>query len=70
MTYIMVFGGSLNKDGSDYVRKVMEAEKIVIFLERLKKDLKPNEKTIIENTIEVIENYILELSEKAERTKD
>ena len=66
----MVFGGSLNKDGSDYVRKVIEAEKIVIFLERLKKDLQPNEKTIIDNTIEVIENYILELSEKAERTKD
>ena len=33
----MAWGGSLNKKGSDYLRKLREADKVIAFLESLKK---------------------------------
>lgn len=59
----MVWGGSLNKKGSDYVRKIREADRVVKFLENLKEDLTSNEIEKISQAVEVIVNYISKISE-------
>ena len=51
---IMAWGGSLNKKGSDHLRDLREADKVIKFLEKLKEDLSDNEKKLISNTIEII----------------
>jgi len=53
----MAWGGSLNKEGSDHVRNIREADKVVRFLERLKQELNDEEKQIFSNTINIIVNY-------------
>jgi hypothetical protein len=63
----MVWGGSLNKKGSDYLRKLRKADKIVEFLEEFKKDLKEAEKKVVSNTINIIVDHITKLSEKRSR---
>ncbi|MFX1363314.1 MAG: hypothetical protein ACFE9Y_00165 [Promethearchaeota archaeon] len=60
----MAWGGSLNKEGSDYIRKLREADKVISFLESFKNDLKTDEKENISKTIELIIDYILRISEK------
>ena len=50
----MAWGGSLNKDGSDYVRKLKEVEKILHFLENFKKSLKDEEKNKVVEVINII----------------
>ncbi len=50
----MAWGGSLNKKGSDHLRDLREADKVIKFLEKLKEDLSDNEKKLISNTIEII----------------
>lgn len=60
----MVWGGSLNKKGSDYLRKLRKADKIVEFLEEFKNDLKEAEKQIVSNTINIIVDHITKLSER------
>ena len=52
----MAWGGSLNKEGSDYIRKLMEADKVIKFLENLKKDIKEKEKAAVSEVIEIIIN--------------
>ncbi|MGV9198736.1 MAG: hypothetical protein ACOC44_11895 [Promethearchaeia archaeon] len=59
----MVFGGSLNKDGSNYLRVLKEAERAVKFLEELKKEISHSEREKLEDTIEIITDYINKLSE-------
>ena len=53
----MVWGGSLNEKGSEYIRKLREADKIIQFLEKLKENLVQKEKDLISETIEIIVNY-------------
>ena len=40
----MAWGGSLNKEGSDYVRNLRDADKALKFLEGLKRKLNEKEK--------------------------
>jgi hypothetical protein len=53
----MAWGGSLNKEGSDHIRNIREADKVVKFLERLKQELNDEEKQIFSNTINIIVNH-------------
>lgn len=53
----MAWGGSLNKDGSDHLRNLREADKVMKFLERLKEKLNTKEKQIVSDTIDIIVNY-------------
>ena len=62
----MVWGGSLNKDGSDYIRKLREADRVITFLESLKEELKTEEQANFSRTIEIIVEYISKISEKKE----
>jgi len=50
----MAWGGSLNKEGSDHLRNLREADKVIKFLEKFKEDLSENEKKLISNVIEII----------------
>ena len=60
----MVWGGSLNKKGSEYIRKLREADKVISFLENFKTDLKPEEKAYFSKTIDIITEHITKISEK------
>lgn len=60
----MVWGGSLNKEGSDYIRKLREADKVITFLESLKEELNIEEQANFSRTIEIIVEYISKISEK------
>ena len=53
----MAWGGSLNKDGSDYVRNLREADNTIKFLEGLKRELTDKEKQIVSDTIDIIVNH-------------
>jgi len=59
----MAWGGSLNRDGSDYIRKLKEVEKILHFLESFKKPLKNEEKEKVAEVIEIITNHFKNLFE-------
>jgi len=61
----MSWGGSLNENGSNYLRKIREADRIVKFLENLKEDLTSKEIEKISQTVEIIVNYISKISENA-----
>ena len=52
----MAWGGSLNKEGSEHVRNLREADNIIKFLERLKQELNDEEKQIVSDTINIIVN--------------
>jgi len=62
----MTWGGSLNKKGSDHLRKIREADKVIAFLERFKIDLNPEEKEYLSRTIGIITEYITKISEDDE----
>jgi hypothetical protein len=64
--FIMVWGGSLNSRGSEYLRKIREADKVVGFLEKLKEKIRSEEKHYIRKTIDIISDYINRLSEEQE----
>ncbi|MFX1502022.1 MAG: hypothetical protein ACFFDH_13750 [Promethearchaeota archaeon] len=59
----MAWGGSLNKKGSNHIRKLREVEKVIGFLENFKKDLNPEEKEYFSKTIEIITEYIMKISD-------
>ena len=59
----MAWGGSLNKEGSNHIRKLREADKVIGFLEKFKKDLNPEEKEHFSKTIKIITEYITKDSE-------
>ena len=60
----MVWGGSLNKKGSDHLRKIREADKVIAFLENFKNNLNTEEKKHLSKTIQLITEYITKISEK------
>lgn len=62
----MAWGGSLNKNGSDYIRKLREADKVIMFLESFKEELNTEEQANLSITIEIIVEYISKISEKKE----
>jgi len=53
----MAWGGSLNKNGSDYVRNLREADKAIKFLEGIKSDLNQEEKQIVSDAINIVVNH-------------
>ena len=60
----MAWGGSLNKEGSDYLRKIRKADEVIEFLEELKDKLNHDEQAQVAKVIEIIMNFISKLSEK------
>ena len=61
----MAWGGSLNKKGSDYIRRLMEAERVIKFLEKFKEEVSPKEKDCILKAIEaIIKHYTKIRNEK------
>ena len=62
----MAWGGSLNKNGSDYIRKLREADSVIAFLERVKEDLNPDEQANLSKTIDIIIDHISKISQKRE----
>ena len=64
----MAWGGSLNKEGSDYVRNLREADKALKFLEGLKRKLNEKEKQIVSDTINIIVNHYNKESKKESQT--
>lgn len=53
----MVWGGSFDEKGSDYIRKLVQAEKTIKFLEKFKEELNTNEKEYLVKTIDIIINH-------------
>jgi len=64
----MAWGGSLNKEGSDYVRNLRDADKALKFLEGLKLKLNDKEKQIITDTINIIVNHYNKESKNESQT--
>ena len=62
----MAWGGSLNKKGSDYIRRLREADRVISFLERLKEDLNHEEQEIFKKTIDIIIDYVSNMSKKTD----
>lgn len=61
---ILVWGGSLNKKGSDHLRKIRDADKVIKFLEALKEELDNKDKECISKAIEIIVDHVSETSER------
>lgn len=59
----MVWGGFLNKEGSNYYRLVRSADKSIEFLDKIKKYLNDEDRNHISKTIEIITNHINSLSQ-------
>ena len=59
----MAWGGSLNRDGSDYIRKLKEVEKVLNFLESFKKALNDEDKRKVIEVIEIIMDHFRNLFE-------
>ncbi|GAG94228.1 unnamed protein product [marine sediment metagenome] len=64
----MAWGGSLNKEGSDYVRNLREADNALKFLEGLKRKLNKKEKQIVSDTINIIVNHYNKESKNESQT--
>ena len=64
----MAWGGSLNKEGSDYVRNLRDADNALKFLEGLKLKLNDKEKQIITDTINIIVNHYNKESKNESQT--
>jgi len=60
----MAWGGSLNKKGSDYLRMLREADRVIAFLESVREELNHEEQANFSRTIEIITDYISKISEK------
>ena len=58
----MAWGGSLNKKGSDHLRNLREADKVIKFLEKFKEDLSDTEKKLVSNVIDIIVDHFTESS--------
>jgi hypothetical protein len=59
----MAWGGSLNRQGSNHIRKLREADKVIGFLENFKNDLNPADREYLTKTIEIITDYMTKISE-------
>ncbi len=59
----MAWGGSLNEEGSDHLRNLREADKVIKFLEKFKEDLiSDTEKKLVSNVIDIIVDHFTESS--------
>ena len=58
----MAWGGSLNEEGSDHLRNLREADKVIKFLEKFKEDLSDTEKKLVSNVIDIIVDRFTESS--------
>jgi len=59
----MAWGGSINFNGTNYLRKLREIEKVLKFLEDFKKELGSKDVETINKTIDIIVDYSNTLSE-------
>lgn len=50
----MAWGGSLNKEGSDHIRELQEADKVLKFLEKFKEKLNNEQKANVTKVIDII----------------
>jgi hypothetical protein len=50
----MAWGGSLNKEGSDHVREIRQADNVVKFLEKFKEKLDIEEKAKFDIVIDIL----------------
>jgi hypothetical protein len=64
----MAWGGSLNKDGSDYLRNLRETDNVIKFLEKFKQELYDEEKQIVSDTINIIVNHYTKDSKNESQT--
>ncbi|MHA1507986.1 MAG: hypothetical protein ACTSO6_04695 [Promethearchaeota archaeon] len=64
----MAWGGSLNKEGSDYMRNLRDADKTIKFLEEFKNELNDEEKQIVSDTINLIVNNYTKESKNDSQT--
>ena len=64
----MAWGGSLNKEGSDYLRNLRDADKALKFLEGLKRELNDKETKIVSDTINIIVNHYTKDSKNESQT--
>jgi hypothetical protein len=62
----MVWGGAFNEKGSNYVRYLVQAEKVLKFLEKFKEVVSLEEKECIEKTIAIIVDYYTKSKTNAE----
>ncbi|MFX1324428.1 MAG: hypothetical protein ACFE8N_05695 [Promethearchaeota archaeon] len=61
---ILVWGGSLNKEGSDYIRKIRDADNVIKFLEALKEEADNKDRESISAVIEIIIKHVSKISER------
>jgi len=47
----------LNREGSGYMRKLMEAEKVIKFLEKFKEEVNEDERLILTQTVDLLVDY-------------
>jgi hypothetical protein len=59
----LAWGGSLNNEGSEYLRIIRAADRTLEYLESLKEFLSDNEKKNINKTIEIITDHINRLTQ-------
>lgn len=52
----MAWGGSLSKEGSEHIKQLREADKVIKFLEKFKEEVGDSDKNIISRTIDLIVN--------------
>ncbi|TXT66691.1 MAG: hypothetical protein BAJALOKI1v1_270023 [Promethearchaeota archaeon] len=62
----MVFGGSLNERGTNYLRKLHEVHRVLEFLETFKDEVNSNQKQVIDKTIKILVQYITKMAEGKE----
>lgn len=53
----MVWGGAFDEKGSNYIRKLVQAEKTIKFLEKFKEELEEVERDYVSRTIDIIVNH-------------
>jgi len=53
----MAWGGSLNKEGSDRIREIKQADNVVKFLEKFKEKFDKEEKMKFDTIIDIIVKY-------------
>ena len=53
----MVWGGSFDEKGSNYIRNLVQAEKTIKFLEKFKEEVTQDEKKCLLKTIDIIVNH-------------
>jgi hypothetical protein len=61
----MVFGGSLNSNGTDYLKELRKIENVIAFLEKFKDKVERAARKSIDRTIEILVKYGNKLVEQS-----